>query len=114
MAGRLLTTNSQMMCPHGGTVQASTSNSSVSADSGHVLLLSDTMSVSGCPFQIPSPSGTIPSPCTTVQWVVGEFSVMINNTPVLSESSVGLCISDKGIPQGTISVVSTQSAASAS
>lgn len=113
MAGRLLTTNSQMMCPHGATVQASTSNSSVSADNGNVLLLSDTMSVSGCPFQIPAPSGTIPSPCTTVQWIVGEFMVKVNGTPVLSESSVGLCISDKGIPQGTVSVTNTQSVASA-
>ena len=113
MAGKLLTTNSQMMCPHGATVQASTSNSKVAADGGFVLLLSDTMAISGCPFQIPAPSGTIPSPCTTVQWVVGETKVLINGTPALSESSVGLCISDKGIPQGTVSITSTQSAASA-
>lgn len=62
MAGRLLTTQSAMQCPHGGQVQAISSNTKVSVGSGaFVLRVNDTFIISGCPFQIPAPSGTIPS-----------------------------------------------------
>lgn len=113
MPGKLLNTNSSLQCPHGGAVQAATSNSTCQADGAFVLVLSDVLSVSDCPFQIPAPSGTVPSPCITVQWILGELLVTVSGTPVLSESSVGLCISDKGIPQGAVTVVGTQGLVSA-
>lgn len=113
MAGRLLTTQSTMLCPHGGQVQAASSNTKVSAGSGaYVLRMNDTFTISGCPFQIPAPSGTVPSPCVLVQWTVADLSVTVDQQQTLSEGSVGLCISALQAPQGTVIVVNTQLQAS--
>jgi hypothetical protein len=112
MAGHLLTTQSSMQCPHGGQVQATSSNTKVSAGTGaYVLRMSDTFTISGCPFQIPAPSGTVPSPCLTVQWVLTDMKVKVAQALTLSEGSVGLCISAMGVPQGSV-VVNTQQKAS--
>jgi hypothetical protein len=109
MAGKSLTVQTPMQCPHGGTVTATSANTNVVDGAGAALLLqSDTCTVSGCPFQIPAPSGTVPSPCVTVQWVMGDVQVTINGTPTLSESSVGLCISAMGVPQGTVMISGPQ------
>ncbi|HEY0603394.1 MAG TPA: hypothetical protein VGD58_10805 [Herpetosiphonaceae bacterium] len=108
MAGSLLTTQSQMQCPHGGKVQAISSNTKVSAGPGaYVLRMNDTFTIAGCPFQIPAPSGTIPSPCVRVQWLVADMRTMAGQ-PTLSETSVGLCFSAQQAPQGSVVVVSTQ------
>lgn len=113
MAGKLLTTQSTMQCPHGGTVSATSTSQRATAGSGaHILTIADVFTISGCPFQIPAPSGTVPSPCITVQWVVSDFRVKVNSTPTLSEGSVGLCIGATGAPQGTVTVVNTQQKAS--
>jgi len=73
-----------------------------------MLLLTDTHTVSGCPFQVPAPSGTKPQPCVTVMWQVGATQTKVNSTPVLLQSSVGLCYSAEQIPQGPPSVVNVQ------
>lgn len=113
MAGKLLTTQSTLQCPHGGTVTATSTSQRVTAGSGaHVLTIADVFTISGCPFQIPAPSGTVPSPCLTVQWVVSDLRVKVNSTPTFSESSVGLCFSATGIPQGAVTVANTQQKAS--
>ncbi len=113
MAGRLLTTQTQMQCPHGGQVQAVSSNTRVSAGSGaFVLRRSDTFTISGCPFQIPAPSGTIPSPCVRVEWLVADMCLKVDQQQTLSEGSVGICFSAQQAPQGTVSVVNTQMRAS--
>jgi hypothetical protein len=104
MSGHALTTGSTMMCPHGGSVSATTSNSKVKADA-YLVTQSDTFTISGCSFTLPS--GT-PSPCTKVQWVMGDMRVMVGG-PTLSESSVGLCLSAAMIPQGPVSISNTQS-----
>lgn len=109
MAGKSLTVASKMKCPHGGTVTATSANTKVKDANGDALLLmSDSCTIGGCSFQIPAPSGTIPSPCVTVQWVMGDMSVKVNSTPTLSESSVGLCIAATGVPQGTVIISQTQ------
>ncbi len=108
MAGKSLTVNSQMSCPHGGTVSATSANTKVKADGAALLLATDTCTISGCPFQIPAPSGTMPSPCMTVQWVMTDMKVTVNGTPTLSESSVGLCFSAMSVPQGTVIISQTQ------
>lgn len=113
MAGRMLTTQTTMQCPHGGQVQATSSNSKVSAGSGaYVLRMSDTCTISGCPFQIPAPSGTIPSPCVRVQWTVADMRVTVDQQQTLSEGSVGMCFSAQQVPQGPVVVVNTQMKAS--
>jgi hypothetical protein len=111
MAGRMLTTQSQMQCPHGGTVTAVSSNTVMAENGAQILVMTDTCTIAGCPFQIPAPSGTVPSPCIKVQWTVGDTMVKINGVPTLSESSVGLCLSAQQIPQGTVIVANTQSKA---
>lgn len=109
MAGSLLTTQSKMQCPHGGQVQAISSNTKVSAGPGaYVLRMSDTFTITGCPFQIPAPSGTIPSPCVRVQWLVADMRAKVDQQQTLSESSVGLCFSALQVPQGKVTVVNTQ------
>jgi hypothetical protein len=103
MSGNALTPNSTMQCPHGGQVQATPSNSRVKAD-GYLLTSADTFTISGCSFTIPP--GT-PSPCMTVQWLVADLRVTVGSA-TLSEGSSGLCMSSANVPQGPVSVVTTQ------
>jgi hypothetical protein len=99
-----------MLCPHGGKVQAVSSNTKVSAGSGaYVLRISDTFTVAGCPFQLPVPT---PSPCVRVQWIVADMRVKVDQQQTLSEGSVGLCFSALQAPQGKVIVVNTQMKAS--
>jgi uncharacterized Zn-binding protein involved in type VI secretion len=108
MADFILTTASTLMCPHGGSVQLSTSNSQVKVDGSPALLLTDRHTVSGCPFQIPVGAGTKAQPCTSVQWLVGATQTLVGGVPVLLQSSVGLCLSAEQIPQGPPSVSQVQ------
>ena len=106
----LLTTASSLQCPHGGTVSIVSSNTQVSAGAALALAI-DTFTISGCPFQIPVGTGTVPHPCVLVQWLVTNMKCMVNNQPTLSESSKGLCLAADQAPQGSVSVVSTQTKA---
>ena len=108
MAGNTLNTNSTLQCPHGGSVQIISANVRVKVDGAYAALSSDQFLVSGCPFQIPSPSGTVPSPCLTVQWIVTDMRVKVNSTSTLSRSSVGLCKNAMQIPQGPVVIANTQ------
>src|SRR4051812_47320924 len=103
MPGHSLTTASTLMCPHGGQVSAITSNSRVKADA-YLVTQSDTFTISGCPFTLPS--GT-PSPCITVQWLVADTRVRVGSA-TLSQSSAGLCKSAASVPQGPVSIAVTQ------
>jgi hypothetical protein len=105
MADAILTTASTLMCPHGGQVQLSTSNSQANIEGSPALLLSDRHTVSGCPFTLPS--GT-PQPCVSVQWLVGATQTQVGGVPVLLANSVGLCLSAAQIPQGLPSVAQVQ------
>ena len=96
-------------CPHGGSVQIISANVRVKAG-GAFAGARDGLSISiaGCPFQIPVGAGTIPSPCLTVQWVLTDMRVKVNGTPTLSQSSVGLCLNALQVPQGTVVITNTQ------
>ncbi len=107
MAGNTITTNSSLQCPHGGTVQIITTNTQATADGGYIATMADTFIVSGCPFQIPA-TPPIPSPCTTVQWIVPDTRVKVNGNPTLSQSSVGLCLAATQLPQGPVIVANAQ------
>ena len=108
MAGKTLTTNSQLICPHGGTVILNTTNVRVKVDGAYALLQTDVFSIAGCPFTIPAGPATIPSPCISIQWVLADMSVKVGGIPTLSESSVGLCFGATGLPQGTVTIIPTQ------
>ena len=107
MSGNTLNVNSTLMCPHGGTVQIVSANTRVKAGGAFAALATDTFTISGCPFQIPA-AVPIPSPCVLVQWIVPDARSRANGNFTLSQSSVGLCMSATGIPQGTVMVANTQ------
>lgn len=109
MASETYNKSTKFKCPHGGEVSVSASNSSVKVDGKPVLTMADVLSVSGCPFQIPAAPSPIPSPCMKVVWTVSDTSVMTQTGPTVSKSSVGICLSDKGIPQGPVKATSVQS-----
>jgi hypothetical protein len=99
----VLTAASTMFCPHGGTVMA-TPGSSTGSAGATILRSSDSFTVVGCAF---APGG-VPSPCVTVQWTTTATRVQDNNNPVLTESSVGLCLAATQAPQGPVQIAATQ------
>lgn len=108
MAGNTLNVASTLQCPHGGMVQITSANTRAKVGGAFAALSTDQFMISGCPFQIPAPSGTIPSPCMTVQWVVTDMRAKVNSTPTLSMSSAGLCLSAAQVPQGPVVIANTQ------
>lgn len=99
----MLTTSSVVMCPHGGMAQLFSSQADALVDGAPVLLQSDMHPVAGCPF-----APVAPSPCVLIQWVSGATQTSIRGTPVLLQTSVGLCLNAFGAPQGPAVVVVTQ------
>jgi hypothetical protein len=104
MPGRILTTGSQVMCPHGGSATLSSANAKAGAASGKALLATDVHTVSGCAFTI----GTKPSPCIQIRWSAAAGKVKAGGTAVLLESSVGTCYSPESAPQGVALVVQAE------
>jgi hypothetical protein len=103
--GALLTTVSMLMCPHGGTVTAISSNTQVSAGGAPLVRSSDTFIIAGCPFTLPGP---VPSPCMTVQWIQTDTQSKAAGDFTLSMNSMGLCLAATQAPQGTVLINNTQ------
>ena len=103
MPGTVLTTGSQIQCPHGGKALLSTKNSKTSAGD-RVLLESDTHDVIGCPFTV----GTKYQPCRKITWSAGAGAVTVDGTKVLVRSSIGQCKADGEIIQGVALITQTQ------
>jgi hypothetical protein len=99
-----------MQCPHGGTVLAIPSQQKVLLQQQPALLPSDAASVVGCPLNI---SGK-PQPCVTVSWTGQATRVQIKGQGPLLQSSVGLCKSAEGAPQGTVLISGAQTKVNAS
>jgi hypothetical protein len=100
----LLNTASMLMCPHGGTVIAITSNTRVNASSSPMVRVSDTFVIAGCTFS--TPGG--PHPCMTVRWITNDLRSHAMSDFTLSDSSVGLCLAADQTPQGTVIISNTQ------
>ena len=100
----LLNTASVMMCPHGGTVQAVTSNTRTQAGGAYALLASDTFTIAGCPFAI----GPTPHPCVQVQWVQPALRSTVGGDATLTLQSVGLCTAADQAVQGSVLITTTQ------
>jgi hypothetical protein len=109
MPGRVMTTGSQIKCPHGGSATLTTANAKAAAASGKALLASDVHTVAGCAFTI----GPKASPCIRIQWSAGAVKLKVGGTPVLLESSVGTCYSPESAPQGVALVVQAEAKVSA-
>lgn len=108
MPGTLVHVGAAVQCTHGASATISSTNTQVKVGGQAVAVLSDTTTVSGCPFQIPIGTGTKPQPCVRVQWTVPASRVRVNGQFVLLQASAGLCLSAEQIPQGTPMVTSTQ------
>jgi hypothetical protein len=93
-----------MMCPHGGTVQASPTSTNVQIGGTPALTASDVFVIAGCPFLI----ALVPSPCVSVQWVQPAAQSTAANNPTLTEASVGLCVAATQAPQGPVMIVEAQ------
>lgn len=103
MAG-LLTTTSNMMCPHGGTVQVVSSNTKAKAAGNYILRSVDTFIIVGCSFNL-----IVPHPCVQVQWVTKALKSKAVGDFILTSQSVGLCVAADQAVQGTVLINSTQS-----
>jgi hypothetical protein len=104
----LLTTASVLMCPHGGSVTAISSNTRSKAGAA-LVRMSDTFTIAGCPFVLP---GVGPQPCVTVQWVKSTARCKAGGDFLLNQDSTGLCLAVGQIPQGAAMILSTQARAS--
>jgi hypothetical protein len=100
----LLNSSSVMMCPHGGTVQAISSNTRTSVGGAFALRQSDTFMIAGCAFS--TPAG--PHPCVQVQWVQAAARSKATGDFTLTEASVGLCVAPDQAVQGTVLITATQ------
>ena len=100
----LLDTSSVMMCPHGGSVIAISSNTRAKTSSGAILRASDTFTIAGCAFNI---SGA-PHPCVSVNWVSPDARTKALDDLTLSQQSIGLCVAGDQAVQGVVLITSTQ------
>ena len=101
----LLNTSSTMMCPHGGSVSAVTSNTVAKAGGDFIVRLGDTYTIAGCPFTLPN--GT-PHPCVRVQWMTSALMCKAANDSPLTKDSQSLCQAADSAPQGAVQISNTQ------
>lgn len=105
--GALLNASTTMICPHGGQVQAITSNTQAKAQD-FILRATDTFTIAGCSF-----NPGFPHPCVTVQWIVTATRVKAGGDLALTTDSVGLCLAADQAPQGTVQIIPNQQNATA-
>ena len=100
----LLNASTVMMCPHGGSVTAITTNTQVKVGGDFAVRQSDTFLVAGCPFLVV----LVPHPCVQVKWVQPAARSQVAGDFTLNEASVGLCVAADQAVQGTVLIVVTQ------
>ncbi len=100
----LLNSSSVMMCPHGGQVQAITTNTRTKLAGDFALRQSDTFVIAGCPFIL----GLVPHPCVQVQWVQPALQSQALGDFTLTEASVGFCVAADQAVQGAVLILLTQ------
>lgn len=104
-AGFVLTKRSVILCPHGGMVMHVPASFSGELVGGEIpLLVNDIYTVAGCL----NFTGDFVTPCMMVMWTSASTSYLINGIPVLIHTSLGLCQSASGVPQGPAIISSFQ------
>lgn len=94
----VLTTASSITCTHAArATHIPAPPPRVFVSGAPVLVQTDSNSVIGCPFTIPTGK---PSPCTMIRWTVAAKRVLVGGKPVLTEAAVGLGLSPEQAPQG--------------
>lgn len=107
MPGPLFHVGASAICPHGGQVQALSTNSRVLVAGMPVVTMSDSCLVAGCAFTV----GTKPQPCVRIQWLVPAARILVGGQPPILQTSTGLCLSADQIPNGPPTIVSCQTRA---
>jgi len=102
--GNLLTTASTLLCPHGGSVSITSSNSVAKADGAPIVRGSDTFTIAGCPFS----TAAGPHPCVRVQWNVTATMLKAAGQLALPSDSSGLCLAADSAPQGPVQIANAQ------
>jgi hypothetical protein len=99
----LLTSASQLLCPHGGQVQPLPGGVRALASGQPILRVSDGTLVLGCPAA---------KPCQQVQFISGSQRVMTSGgTPLATADGVAQCLAADGSPQGPVLVAAGQARA---
>ena len=107
--GQVLTAADIIMCPHGGSVSISSTQSRASAGGALIVRPGDIFVVAGCPLHIAS----APHPCVVVEWLNESPRAKAGSVGVLTTSSVGMCKAADQAPQGTALIQKTQTKVSA-
>ena len=108
MGAAILDFGCTIQCPHGGQATVTTGNTGVKVGGNLALLATDVMTISGCTFNV---SGS-PLPCVTIQWSAPATLDTVSTTPVLLETSVGMCLNAASAPQGAAIVNGVQTSVS--
>jgi hypothetical protein len=101
----LLGDSSQLQCPHGGTINATSSNTKSKANNEAILRSSDTFTVSGCSFTLPN---GVAHPCVQVNWVQTSAKSTAGGDATLTKGSTGMCVAADQAVQGTAMINSAQ------
>jgi hypothetical protein len=104
MSANILDMGCTIQCPHGGQATVVPGNLQVEVGGNLALLATDKMTIAGCNFNV---SGA-PVPCVTIRWTAPASRDSVKGTPVLLQTSVGLCLNAANAPQGTAIVSGVQ------
>lgn len=108
MGSPLLHAGAQIICPHGGQIAGTPVGARVMVAGNPVATVAYSYVITGCAFTVPA---TRPRPCRTLQWNVPATRVLVGGHPALLQSSSGICLSADQHPQGSSTVVTTQTRA---
>lgn len=93
-----------IQCPHAAPMTIVPQNAKVLVEGLPLATSSDTFTIAGCPFTVPT---GVPQPCVTATFLPA-IKVLVDNKPAVLKSAVALCEAAGKIPQGPPSVVVTQ------
>lgn len=105
MPGTLVQSTATGLCSHGAQVQFIGTSARVLVMGQPAVKATDTHPVAGCPFTLPGPK---PSPCVTASQFVPAIRILVEGTPPILNTSVGLGKSPEQAPQGPATVTVTQ------
>jgi hypothetical protein len=112
MPGLLLHVNAGISCFHQAPATVPPTQPKVLVGGQAVATSDATITVTGCPFQIPPPAGPKPQPCVRIQWGTVATKVLVGGKPALLGPAPGtvpgICLSAEQIPQGTPTISSMQ------
>jgi hypothetical protein len=101
MPGLLVNLGGILTCPHAAPVKPNPAGPPRVFVNGAqvVYTMADLHTVTGCPFQIPTPAGPKPQPCVLVK-LQPSLRVKINGVPAALLTPAAICQSIEQIPQG--------------